>query len=428
MKRFNQKYFTIAVYALAVFAFAVLFLLLGLNFQSFLSFVGSLLGKIGAIFYGIFFALILLPFVKMFDRMYTRLFCRKKPRGVLVAVFSLTTTYFLLLVLFFTSVAFLIPAAIDNFTELYDRLSTYFGTEIGASSPLAAVKDWLASVFKDYSPVFMDIIESLEAYLSESILNVQSAGSLVAKFASFLGFLFSQLSDIFLGLILSVYLLASRRSISGICGKLVVALFSERFAVKFVIFFKRLYTNFCDFASIRILISFVVFVSVFVLSWIAGIPMFSVIAIILFFTQLVPVLGTLIGILISSVIVLILSPVRAIFFIPALIALEIVVANLVTPLFLKKALRPTFGTSAVVVLVGYALLGVAGAFLAVPVYATLNVEFRAFLAARLAKKKMPISTEAYEKGDIGTILSTNASTPDASQAESEDAPAENETK
>ena len=202
-----------------------------------------------------------------------------------------------------------------------------------------------------------------------------------------------------------MYLLASRKHISGICGKIVVAVFPERLAVKLVVFFKRLYINFCEFSSARIVVSFLVSICVFVLSLLGGIPMYSVIVIILFIGQLVPTLGTLIAVLLSSAIVLILDPWRAIFFIPALIILEIVAAHVLMPLLLKKALRPSCGASAVIVLIGFALFGSIGAFLAVPVFAALNVGFRTLLTARLAKKSLPLSTESYESTSIITILS-----------------------
>lgn len=409
MKKLNQKYFTIAVYVLAVLAFSIVFLLFGLNLKTFFTFVGNILGKIASIFYGILFALILLPFVKMLERSFTNAFCRKKPRKFLVALFSLTTTYLLLLLVAFASVWFVIPALVDNFTELYERLLAYFGVADGnLSAAVGTVMEKLSAFVGKHSPFLVDLVASLEEYLEANVLNLQNAGSLVAKLVAFLGVLISQLSDIFLGLIISVYLLASRRVISGVCGKLVVAVFSEKHAVKLVVFFKRLYTDFCAFASSRILLSFVVCVAVFVLSWVGGIPMFSVIAIVLFLCQLIPTLGTFIGVLISSVIVLILSPVRAIFFIPALIAIEVLSTYLLMPLFLQKKLRPSHGTCAVLVLLGFALMGIVGAFLAVPVYATFSIEVRGILAHRLAKKKLPIATEAYENKDIQTILDESA--------------------
>ena len=431
MKKLNTKYFTIAVYVLAVFAFAIVFLLLGLNFRTFLSILGTVIGKISSLLYGILFALILLPFVKLFDRLYQRIFCKKRPRPVLVASFSLSTVSLLILGLGFLSVWFLIPATVDNFTALYNKLAEFFGIHGGTLETLMpSLKSWLDNLFESNSPIVSDVLNGIMNYLEDTFFSVQSAGTLVSKIVAFLSLLFSELADVFIGLIIAVYLLASRRAISGVCGKLVVAIFPDKFAVKLVVFFKRFYTDFCSFASCRVLTSFLVCAAIFVLSWVGRIPLFSVIVLILFFTQLVPTIGTIIGVLISSLIVLILDPIRAIFFIPALIALEILVSYLVVPLFLTKKLRPSHGGTAVLVLAGYGLFGVIGAFLAVPVYATLNVEIRSLIAHRLAKKHMPIGNETYVKTPLEDILTEHApSVPEEGDESDEggvgDAPAKN---
>lgn len=403
--KLNSKYFTIAVYALAVLAFTVVFLLLGLHLGEFTSLVGSLAGKISSIFYAIVFALVLLPFVKLAERLYTFFFCRKKEHPFLVSFFSILTVYLVLLGLIFVSVWFFIPAISKNFTELYDTLSSFLADfSLHWQDFFPHLEEWLSSFDESSSVFFADVIASVTDYIQENFLNTQNAGALASALISFVSGLVSQLADIFLGLIISVYLLASRRFISGICGKLVVAVFPEKFALKFVIFFKRFYTDFCAFASARVAISFGISAVVFVLSWIFGIPMFSVISLLLFFFQLFPAIGTVLGVVLASVIVAVLAPVKSLVFIPALIIVEVLTSRLFTPLFLPKRLRPSYGLSAVLVIVGAALFNLIGAFLAVPIYATLNVEIRSYLAHRLAKKHLPISNEIYAEHDLEDVV------------------------
>ena len=78
-----------------------------------------------------------------------------------------------------------------------------------------------------------------------------------------------------------------------------------------------------------------------------------------------------------------------------LLALEMFVSNAVLPHILPKKLRPPYAVTAAVVLISLSLFGLIGAFIAVPLYATLNIEVRRFLVHRLAKKKLPLSSEAY---------------------------------
>ncbi len=405
MKPLNSKYFTIAVYALAVIAFTIVFLLLGLNFGQFYIMLGDLIGKIASLFYAVAFALILLPFVKIFDRLYGKVFCRKKEHPFLVSLFSIATVYLLLLAVLFVSVRFLIPAVSSNFKELYVSISALvreYSENFSTASP--QFQAWLASFDESNSQLISDIIQGLQAHIQNAFLNTENAGALASALFAFASGLVSQLADIFLGLIISVYLLASRRFLSAICGKLVVAIFPEKFALKFVIFFKRLYMDFCAFASARIAFSFIVSAVVFVFSWIFKIPLFSVFVILLFLFQLFPAIGTVFGVVIASAIVAILAPIKSLIFIPALIATEILVSRLFMPLFIQKKLRPSYGLSTVLVIIGFALFGPIGGFLAVPIFATLNVEVRSLLAHRLAKKKLPIASDIYAKHDFEDVL------------------------
>lgn len=405
MKPLNTKYFTVAVYALAVIAFTVVFLLLGLHFGEFTAFVGGVIGKIASIFYGIIFALILLPFVKIGEKLYGNLFCRKKEHPFIVSAFSLASVYLLLLGIIFVSIRFLIPAVSKNFDELYGSVSAIikdYSEKFSALSP--SYQEWLSSLSESNSKLVSDILQNLQNYVQDNFLNFGSASALATRLFAFVTGLISQLANIFLGLIISIYLLASRRFLSAVCGKLVVAVFPEKFALKFVVFFKRLYTDFCAFSSVRISFSFVISAIVFISSWIFQLPLFSVFAVVLFFFQLFPSIGTVLGVAIASLIVALLSPVKALFFIPALIAVEIVGARVFMPLFMQKKLRPSYGLSTVLVIIGFALFGFVGGFLAVPIYATLNVEVRNFIAHRLVKKNMPISNAIYEEHDLEDVL------------------------
>ena len=80
MKRINQKYFTIGVYALGVVAVSILFLLFALNFKTVFAFLGSTISTLSSILYGILLAFLLLPMAKRFDTWYEKLFCKKKAR------------------------------------------------------------------------------------------------------------------------------------------------------------------------------------------------------------------------------------------------------------------------------------------------------------------------------------------------------------
>ncbi len=399
MKKINEKYFTIGVYSLIVFSVSLLFLLFCLNISTVFSFVGSTISALSSIFYGILLAFLLLPLVKRFDVLYQKLFNRKKEHPSLVTICAVVTSYLIALILLGVTIGFIIPALIKNIQEF----SVYI-KEVWKN--LGAWADENESQFPFIKEYYGKITALFSGRVSESasLLSINlSFDSIVSIVTAVVSAIAEQTANIFMGLIISIYMLGARRILSGLCGKIVVALVPKKSVVKFVIFFKRLYTDFCTFASTRVLVVFFFSAVLFAFCWLLNIPMFSVLILILLLTHLVPAIGPLVGDAVAITLAFLLNPIKALFFALFLIGIEIVASKLVFPLLTPKKLRPSFGLTAVLVLVCGHFLGPIGAFCAVPLFATLNIEFREFLAHRLAKKNMPISIEAYEGVSLGAL-------------------------
>lgn len=397
MKKINEKYFTIGVYALGVFAVSALFLLLCLNFGTVFSFVGSTISALSSIFYGILLAFLLLPLVKRFEILYAKAFCRKKQRPLTVTVFSVVTAYLIGLIIVGVTIGFIIPALINNVKDFAASISTaWFNLGVWAESQ-ADTFPFLAEYHEKISAILAG--EMTPDGMELPFLDL-SADAIIATVKTVFSAIVDEASNIFMGLIISVYLLGARHVISGICGKLVVALVPKKSVVKFVIFFKRLYTDFCSFASTRILVVFFFSALCFLFCWLLNIPMFSILVMILLVSHLFPAIGPIIGDLVAIALAFLLNPIKALFFTLFLIGIEIVANKVAFPLVTPKKLRPSFGLTAVLVLIAGHFFGLIGAFCAVPVFATLNIEFRELLAHRLAKTNMPIATEIYENTDL----------------------------
>ena len=79
-----------------------------------------------------------------------------------------------------------------------------------------------------------------------------------------------------------------------------------------------------------------------------------------------------------------------------LIALELIDNLLIEKRTIPhKDLRPNVGVTLLLMLCGYALLGIIGALLAIPVFATIHNALRAFTIHLLNKKKLPTTIDSY---------------------------------
>ncbi|MCQ2385121.1 MAG: AI-2E family transporter [Clostridia bacterium] len=393
MRKLNEKYFTVSVYALIVIAFSVLFGVVFLNLGKILGFAVQLLIKVDTILYGILFALLLLPLSNYLDMQFQKLVSKKKPHPLLEKVLSLTVTYLTATVILAITFGALIPAIINNVTDF----NTIF------SDSLVKMQTWIR-FHAENSAVLTKMTEQLYAFLRDNVLGA-GAQKLISGVGTIAGVVFSELSNIALGALLSIYLLASRKIISGIVGKSVSAIFNRPVSIKIALFCKRLYTDFCSFATTRLCFSLIFSAVSFVTVLLLDVPLYSLAVLILLVSHIFPVLGSIIGDAVTFLLVLILAGGKAFILLAVLVGTEILLSVFLLPAMLPKRLRPPHGLTALLVILSGGLFGLIGAFLVIPVYSSLKIEVQSLLNRRLQKKKLPIQTEEYANFDFSALRS-----------------------
>lgn len=410
MKKLNTKYFTIAVYALAVLAVSIVFLLFCLNFGMITDAIGSFLSAIGSILYAILFAFLLMPVIKRLEPAFEKLFSKKKPHPHLVSGFAIAVSYILALGVAALILIVIVPLLIEDINALSSFLLTQKERLDAFVEANRAQNQMLAELYDSVVDFFLG--EGEGGFFSSAL------GSALASTGALLSAIFSQASNIFLGLIISIYLLASRRFISGIIGKMVVAFLPKKRSTGFVMFFKHLYTDFCAFAFNRLVVTLFFSVLTFLVCSVLGVRLRSVIVLLVLISHMIPVIGPILGTTLAVALVFLLSDVwKGFVFAVIVLTLEVLCANLVLPHLLPSKLRPPFALTAVLVLLCLSLFGVIGAFVAVPLYATIDAELRRVIIRRLGRKKMPVAAQAYEDFDLSEMKAAE----DALRAERQEA-------
>ena len=396
MKKLNERLFTISVYALIVILFTVLFGITFFNIGTIFGFIKDVTVKLSSVFYAIILALILLPVVRKLEQFFAKIFDKKKPHPRLCSAFAIIVAYLFALILLGVCFGSIIPALIQDINYL----------RVTSTPLLHSLRDFLETSGES-GGILGAVVTALGDYINDNLFSIlQNSSAILSQAVDILSRAASELANIFLGVMASIYILACRSIISGISAKLVVAIFAEKTAMRLVIFFKRLYSDFCSFAGARILSSICFSTATILLSWLLGIPMLSIVTLILLLSHLIPVVGSLIGDAIAVVLVLILMPGKVFFFAAILLGLEILNSFLLLPGLTPKKLRPSYALVAVLVVVAGGLFNVVGAFLAVPVYTTLHAELHPLLTHRLGKKNLPISTDAYRDFDFNSLVQT----------------------
>ncbi|MBQ8907206.1 MAG: AI-2E family transporter [Clostridia bacterium] len=407
MKKLNERLFTISVYALAVIAFTVLFGMLFFNLGTIFGFIKDVTVKLSSVFYAIILALILLPVVRRLEHFFAKIFDKKKPHPRLCSAFAIIISYLFALILLGVCFGSIIPALIQDINYL----------RVTAMPLLHSLREFLEASGES-GGVIGTVVSAFGDYINDNIFSIlQNSTALLSQVMDILSRAASEVANVFLGVMASIYILACRSIISGVSAKLVVAIFPEKAATRIVIFCKRLYSDFCSFAGARILSSICFATAAFLFSLLLNIPMLSVITLVLLLSHMIPVVGSLIGDAIAVVLVLILMPQKAFFYAAILLGLEILNSFLLLPGLMPKKLRPSYALVAALVIISGGFFGLIGAFLAVPLYTTLYAELHPLLTHRLGKKNLPISTDAYRDFDFNTLLQKKSEDEDAPDKE-----------
>ncbi len=391
MKKFqlNKQYLTIGLYCLGVAVVSLLFGLIVFNLGGIFGFLGRAIGAIKALPYGILLALILYPFVILSTKMYSRLLEKRRPRPRLVSALSLVTVYLGMLLVLGILILGIVPPMIDTVSELIDQISSSYTVIEASLRELMAKSDLLAS-FADATIEF--VRTTLSRLVSTDIASV--ATSLLAGFVG-------EAFDILVGLVISIYLLAGRHMMGCLAGKCVAAILPAGGSHRVTMFIKRLYANFTEFISARILSALFLGGGSYLFFRLLGIPYYPILTLVIMVLNFFPVFGTIFSFLVCGVVLLITKPFYTLPVLLILAALELIDNLLIEPHTLThKVLRQNVGATIVLLLCGYALLGIFGALIAIPVYATIQNSLRAFSVHLLNRRGLPSAIEEYENFNI----------------------------
>lgn len=200
--------------------------------------------------------------------------------------------------------------------------------------------------------------------------------------------LFSAFADFFIGLVFAVYLLLTKESLCRQCKRLCYAYLSEKQADSAVGLARMTDDIFSHFLSGQCIEAVILGCMFFVTMSLGGFPYALMISALIAVTALVPLFGAFIGCFIGAFLILIVSPIKALWFVILFLVLQQVEGNFVYPRVVGKSVGlPAIWVLAAVT-IGASVMGVAGLFLAIPTFSVVYQVLRSDSLARVREKKI----------------------------------------
>ena len=194
--------------------------------------------------------------------------------------------------------------------------------------------------------------------------------------------------DVFVAIIVSIYVLAERGKILNFVKRLAEAIFKERTYRNLDKYYKHSNEIFFKFIASQFLDAVVVGILTTIAMSIMGIKYAPLLGFFIGLFNMIPFVGAIIAVGISAIITLITGGLsQAIWMLIVVIILQQIDANIINPKIVGKSLKISPILVLLGVTIGGAYFGILGMFLAVPAIAIVKILIEDFVDYRLAVKR-----------------------------------------
>lgn len=300
---------------------------------------------------------------------------KKKSRGLSVFI-----TYLLAILVIILLVNVILPVVIDSIIELVNNFQGYWNTAIEKLNALPE-----DSILK--SQQVEEVIKSIgDAIQNIDLKQYVSTEKITGYIKSVLG-VASGIFDVFVSIVVSVYILLQRNQIYGFFNKLTMVMFDKKTCDKIGEYIDSTNKIFFKFISSQVIDGIIVGILVTIAMSIIGVKYAVLLGFMIGLFNIIPYFGAIIAVAISILITLITGGIsQTLIMAIVVIVLQQIDSNIINPKIIGNSLEISPLLVIFAVTVGGAYFGVLGMFLAVPVAAVLKILINDWLEFKNNKK------------------------------------------
>ena len=370
---------------LLIITFAVVLYTAAQNLAAIYGAIATVWNIFGVVITGLAMAFVLNVPLKLFENRAfygmsedRRPYVRKLRRPVSL-VCALVVTLGVIIIL----IAVILPQLTATVAEVASQLPDYIN-----SAGFGITLDALEEFNVNWEQVFSD----LTTYLKEGSTNVSGSvsstgSSVVSTVTDVGGSVISTVMNTFLGLIVAVYILAQKERIGRFVKRCIDAFLPQKASSTISRIASMASETFSNFVAGQFTDSCILGILCYICMRIFRFPYPEVISVVIGVTSLVPMVGSFIGEVIGALLILIVSPIKALLFIVMVLAIQQVDGAFIYPRIVGKSVGLPGVAVFCAVIVGGNICGVLGSLLGVPVCALLYALLREAVDSRQKRRE-----------------------------------------
>ncbi len=331
------------------------------NYDSVMNGIKGLMNVLSPFIVGIFIAYLLYMPARKFEEWFNKVkikFIRKRSRAL-----SVITVYLIILAIIIVLFSCIMPIVFGSIADFLNNLQGYITSAVENYNKLPE-----DSFFK--GQIVQDVIHSLQNINIKQYFNVEQ---IIGYVTNAISAVFSVI-DIFIAIIVSIYILTERKQIIAFLKKLTGAIFKENTYKNIDKYFNNSNEIFFKFIASQFLDAIVVGILVTIALTIMKVKYAPLLGFFIGMFNMIPYVGAIIATVIAVLVTLITGGLsQAIWMIIVVVILQQIDANIINPKIVGQSLKISPLLVLFAVTVGGAYFGILGMFLAVPVIAILKI-------------------------------------------------------
>ncbi len=356
----------------ALVCIAVLFFVCLIKINVILNWVGSLLGLLSPVIYGMVIAYLICPLASFIEK---RILCNLKNDRVKHQL-SNVAAMITVIILFVLLMSVLIPQLIESISMFISNLNSY--AEALRNTMYYVIEEGNKRNFDMtiFNVTTNDILNDIVSLITNSALTIAAGSISITNNALNLG----------LGLILAVYFIIYKKTIMNTYHELLSTFLSEKNYISVTGFLTECNRIMTTYVVSNIIDALIIGFANSIFMAVSGTPYLVLISVVVGVTNLLPTFGPFIGAFIGGLILLFANPQSVIPFLAFTLTLQLCDGYIIKP----KLFGGAFGISGVWItlgiIVGAKLFGFFGVLLAAPVVAILSFILEGCMNKKRSKK------------------------------------------
>ncbi|MCQ2419558.1 MAG: AI-2E family transporter [Clostridia bacterium] len=416
----DNRYVKWGLTALTVVFISILLVVIFTNLPGFFDVLKRAGKVLSPLMTGAVIAFLLNPLVNLVDGCLRSLLLKKKMKLSTAAKLSRTVgvlfAFIFAAFLVYGFFSLLLPQLYDSVMSIWESAPGYY----------AHAEEWVLNILEDNPEIqtyinvaFDKVYEFVENWINTTFL--RDVSKILSTVTTSVMAVVKSLTNFLIGLVASIYILFSKEKFQAQAKKLVAGAFSPARADRILYVGSETNRVLNGFVIGKLLDSAIIGVLCYIGMVLLKLPYAALLSTIVGITNVIPVFGPVIGMLPGALILLLVNPLQAFYFVIFVIVLQQIDGNVIGP----KILGNTVGLSGFWVLVSItiaaSLFGVAGMLLGVPVFAIIYSLVSDALDAKLKKREMTQETDRYYAiRKVEDLIKTSETAPAAQTEDAQD--------